>query len=206
MLAAEEHAAEVDVHQLFELGERGELNRCSRQSDARVVHEDIDPPHLRMRRADDGVECVHIRHIRDMGQHPAFEQSGRGIERGRILIGVLGHPYKCPPAPFEGEPVLPDGMKIGTPVVVLHDEYGSGTVTGTLATHEAKRDPRAAAADAGNEAMQDGFRGLPVFVVPGVGPGIIGRVDALPHPFDVMTRHLHIAQRLVVAQVVAGST
>ena len=37
------------------------------------------------------------------------------------------------PTPFEGTPVLPDGMKIGTPVVVLHDEYGSGTVSGELA-------------------------------------------------------------------------
>jgi len=37
------------------------------------------------------------------------------------------------PAPFEGEPVLPDGMSIGTPVVVIDDEYGSGNVTGTLA-------------------------------------------------------------------------
>ena len=37
------------------------------------------------------------------------------------------------PAPYEGEPVLPDGMKIGTPIVILHDEFGSGTVTGELA-------------------------------------------------------------------------
>lgn len=37
------------------------------------------------------------------------------------------------PAVFSGQPVLPDGMKIGTPVVVIHDEYGSGNVTGALA-------------------------------------------------------------------------
>ncbi|MGI9592195.1 MAG: glutathione S-transferase family protein [Myxococcota bacterium] len=37
------------------------------------------------------------------------------------------------PAPFEGEPVLPDGMKLGDPVVVLPDEYGSGNVAGELA-------------------------------------------------------------------------
>jgi glutathione S-transferase len=37
------------------------------------------------------------------------------------------------PASYEGEPVLPDGMNIGTPVVILHDEYGSGTVSGALA-------------------------------------------------------------------------
>jgi glutathione S-transferase len=33
----------------------------------------------------------------------------------------------------EGEPVLPDGMKLGDPVIVIHDDYGSGHVTGTLA-------------------------------------------------------------------------
>ena len=37
------------------------------------------------------------------------------------------------PAAFDGEPVLPDGIALGTPVVVLPDEYGSGNVAGTLA-------------------------------------------------------------------------
>lgn len=37
------------------------------------------------------------------------------------------------PAVFDGEPVVPDGMTIGAPVVVLPDEYGSGNVAGTLA-------------------------------------------------------------------------
>ena len=37
------------------------------------------------------------------------------------------------PAPFRGEPVLPDGIALGAPVVVLPDEYGSGNVAGTLA-------------------------------------------------------------------------
>jgi hypothetical protein len=37
------------------------------------------------------------------------------------------------PAVLSGESVLPDGMKLGDPVVVLHDEYGSGHVAGTLA-------------------------------------------------------------------------
>ena len=27
---------------------------------------------------------------------------------GTILIGILGHPYKCPPAPFEGALLLHD--------------------------------------------------------------------------------------------------
>src|SRR4051812_43311851 len=29
---------------------------------------------------------------------------------GTILIGVLGHPYKCPPAPFEGAVLLHDQL------------------------------------------------------------------------------------------------
>lgn len=37
------------------------------------------------------------------------------------------------PAAFSGDPVLPDGIALGAPVVVLPDEYGSGNVAGTLA-------------------------------------------------------------------------
>jgi glutathione S-transferase len=37
------------------------------------------------------------------------------------------------PAAFQGEPVLPEGMQLGDPVLVLADEYGSGPVTGALA-------------------------------------------------------------------------
>jgi glutathione S-transferase len=40
---------------------------------------------------------------------------------------------KSEPAAFEGEPVLPEGMKLGDRVLVLADEYGSGNVAGTLA-------------------------------------------------------------------------
>jgi glutathione S-transferase len=40
---------------------------------------------------------------------------------------------KAEPAPFAGEPVVPEGMKLGDRVLVLADEYGSGTVAGTLA-------------------------------------------------------------------------
>ena len=36
------------------------------------------------------------------------------------------------PATFRGEPVLPEGIERGDPVVILPDEYGSGNVTGTL--------------------------------------------------------------------------
>jgi hypothetical protein len=37
------------------------------------------------------------------------------------------------PIRFAGEPVLPDGMKLGDPLLVMPDEYGSGNVTGELA-------------------------------------------------------------------------
>jgi glutathione S-transferase len=37
------------------------------------------------------------------------------------------------PAAFAGEPVLPDGIPLGARVVVVADEYGSGSVAGTLA-------------------------------------------------------------------------
>ena len=37
------------------------------------------------------------------------------------------------PVAFEGEPALPDGIALGQKVVVFPDEYGSGTVVGTLA-------------------------------------------------------------------------
>jgi sulfide:quinone oxidoreductase len=60
----------------------------------------------------------------DFAATPGFEEAGveyytfsgaermrdvvAGIERGRIVIGILGHPYKCPPAPFEGALLLHD--------------------------------------------------------------------------------------------------
>jgi sulfide:quinone oxidoreductase len=31
-----------------------------------------------------------------------------GFDSGRIVIGILGHPFKCPPAPFEGALLLHD--------------------------------------------------------------------------------------------------
>ena len=49
------------------------------------------------------------------------------------VADAIAEARKATPAPFTGDPFWPDGMQEGTPVVVLHDEYGSGTVTGTLA-------------------------------------------------------------------------
>jgi sulfide:quinone oxidoreductase len=33
-----------------------------------------------------------------------------GFERGRVVIGILGHPFKCPPAPFEGAFLIHDQL------------------------------------------------------------------------------------------------
>jgi len=60
----------------------------------------------------------------DFAATPGFEDGGveyyslpgaermRGVladfDSGRILIGILGHPFKCPPAPFEGALLLHD--------------------------------------------------------------------------------------------------
>ena len=62
----------------------------------------------------------------DMAATPGFEEGGfeyysvAGAERmrevipsfdsGRIVIGILGHPFKCPPAPFEGALLLHDQL------------------------------------------------------------------------------------------------
>jgi sulfide:quinone oxidoreductase len=34
-----------------------------------------------------------------------------GFHAGTVLLAVLGHPYKCPPAPFEGAFLLDDGFR-----------------------------------------------------------------------------------------------
>jgi sulfide:quinone oxidoreductase len=60
----------------------------------------------------------------DFAATPGFEESGvefysltgaehmrealASFDSGKILIGILGHPFKCPPAPFEGALLLHD--------------------------------------------------------------------------------------------------
>jgi len=58
---------------------------------------------------------------------------GHGKPSPLEVSEAIGVAREATPAAFEGEPVVPDGMKIGGPVVVLPDEYGSGNVAGTLA-------------------------------------------------------------------------
>jgi sulfide:quinone oxidoreductase len=76
----------------------------------------------------------------DMAATPGFEEGGfeyysvAGAERmhdilpafdsGTIVIGILGHPFKCPPAPFEGALLLHDhlvgrGIREGAEIRVI---------------------------------------------------------------------------------------
>ena len=68
---------------------------------------------------------------------PAWSERVRAIGHGKSTpitsTEAIAIARAAKPAAFEGEPVLPDGMKLGQPVVILADEYGSGTVAGTLA-------------------------------------------------------------------------
>lgn len=74
----------------------------------------------------DGMDCIAgwMARIRKIGHGEVLPfDSAQAIEVARA----------AEPVAFDGEPVLPDGMKIGDPVLVLPDEYGSGNVTGQLA-------------------------------------------------------------------------
>jgi glutathione S-transferase len=68
---------------------------------------------------------------------PAWMERVRGIGHGKptpmTSAEAIAVARAAEPAAFEGEPVLPEGMQIGTPVAVIPDEYGSGVVTGRLA-------------------------------------------------------------------------
>ncbi len=58
---------------------------------------------------------------------------GHGKSTPLSAADAIAIASKAQPAAFEGEPVLPEGMQLGDRVMILADEYGSGTVTGALA-------------------------------------------------------------------------
>ena len=58
---------------------------------------------------------------------------GRGKSTPLTSAEAIAVARAAQPAAFEGEPVLPEGMQLGDRVVILADEYGSGTVAGALA-------------------------------------------------------------------------
>jgi glutathione S-transferase len=61
----------------------------------------------------------------------------REIGHGEVLpfdsTQAIATAKAAEPEAFDGDPVLPDGMKLGDPVLLLPDEFGSGNVTGRLA-------------------------------------------------------------------------
>jgi glutathione S-transferase len=61
---------------------------------------------------------------------------GHGTRSELTAADAVAIARDATPARFAGEPVLPDGMALGQPVVVLADEYGSGTVAGKLAASD----------------------------------------------------------------------
>jgi glutathione S-transferase len=68
---------------------------------------------------------------------PAWMERVRAIGHGKptplTSAEAIAIARAAQPAAFEGEPVLPEGMQLDTPVAVIPDEYGSGVVAGTLA-------------------------------------------------------------------------
>ena len=75
--------------------------------------------------------------LKPLRRVPAWMERVRAIGHGKpspmTSAEALEIARAAQPAAFEGEPVLPDGMRLGTPVVVIPDEYGSGIVAGSLA-------------------------------------------------------------------------
>jgi sulfide:quinone oxidoreductase len=144
----------------------------------------------------------------DMSAVPGFAEGGleyysvAGAERmrdalpdfkgGTILLGILGHPFKCPPAPFEGALLLHDhlvqrGIRSDTEIRVIGPMAAPVPITKEVsqsildALHErdieyvgnqhiAELDPRAGTARLGSgEAVPyDLFVGIPVHRVPEV--------------------------------------
>jgi sulfide:quinone oxidoreductase len=50
-------------------------------------------------------------HLYDAGNLPAIRRDLATIQEGRIVIGVMGVPYKCPPAPYEAALLIDDLLR-----------------------------------------------------------------------------------------------
>jgi len=144
----------------------------------------------------------------DMAATPGFDEGGfqyysvagaermrdilPGFKSGTILIGILGHPFKCPPAPFEGALLLHDylvkrGIRaaaeirvigpMAAPVPITKDvsqsildaleERGIEYVPNQLVTELDTRTRKARLASGGS-VPYDLFVGIPVHRVPEV--------------------------------------
>jgi len=62
-----------------------------------------------------------------------MKRLGRGRPSPLSAADAIAIARAADPEPFDGELVLPEGIALGAPVVVLPDEYGSGKVAGALA-------------------------------------------------------------------------
>jgi sulfide:quinone oxidoreductase len=115
-----------------------------------------------------------------------------GFDGGRILIGVLGQPFKCPPAPFEGAFLLHDQLvergirdeteirivaPMGAPVPVTPevsrrflDELEARGIEYRGRNRVAELDPAAKEAilESGERLPYDLFVGIPIHRVPAV--------------------------------------
>jgi len=78
--------------------------------------------------------------LKPLRRVPAWMERVRAIGHGTRseldAADAIAIARDASPARFDGEPVLPDGMSLGDPVVVLADEYGSGVVAGKLAASD----------------------------------------------------------------------
>jgi sulfide:quinone oxidoreductase len=114
------------------------------------------------------------------------------FEGGTILIGVLGQPYKCPPAPFEGAFLLHDqlverGIREQTEIRVVApmsapvpvttevsqrflDELAARGIEYLAENRVVELDPRVkeAVLESGERLPYDLFVGIPIHRVPGV--------------------------------------
>ena len=142
----------------------------------------------------------------DFEATPGFEEGGSeyysvaGAERlrdvlpsfdsGTILIGILGHPFKCPPAPFEGALLLHDhlverGIRAGAEIRVIGpmaapvpitkelsksilDALGERGIEYVPRQRVVELDPRSKRArlESGDSVSYDLFVGIPVHRVP----------------------------------------
>jgi sulfide:quinone oxidoreductase len=144
----------------------------------------------------------------DFAATPGFEESGyeyyslAGAERmrdalpefesGTLLIGILGHPFKCPPAPFEGALLLHDylvrrGIRDGVQIRVIGpmsapvpitkelsqsilDALGERGIEYVANQHITELDPshKTVLLESGDSVAYDLFVGIPVHCVPEV--------------------------------------
>jgi sulfide:quinone oxidoreductase len=114
------------------------------------------------------------------------------FDSGTILIGILGHPFKCPPAPFEGALLLHDylvrrGIRGGAEIRVIGpmaapvpitrelsqsilDTLGERGIEYVANQHITELDPssKTVRLESGDSVAYDLFVGIPVHRVPEV--------------------------------------